>query len=75
MDVAGGDVAAGGGHDRGRGQSADLVDDVAEREAVARWEALLTDAAAEARERQAQARAEARRERERDRDKDLEWER
>jgi len=81
MDVAGGDVAAGRGHDGGRGQSADRVDDVAAQEAVARWETLLTDAAVEARERKAQAREQARREREqerqreRERDKDLEWER
>ena len=83
MDVAGGDVAAGGGHDGGRGQSAARVDDVAEQAAVARWDELLTDAAAAAREREAQARERARREREqerqrereRERDEDLEWER
>ena len=81
MDVAGGDVVAGRGHDGRRSQSADRVADVAEQAAVARWEELLTDAAAEARERKAQAREQARREREqerqreRERDKDLEWER
>ena len=83
MDVAGSNLADGRSHDDRRGQSADRVDDVAEQAAVARWEALLTDAAAEARERKAQAQAEARREREqerqrereRERDKDLEWER
>ena len=82
MDVAGGDLAGGRGHGGGRSQSADRVADVAEQAAVARWEDLLTDAAAEAREQEAQARAEARREREReqqrararDQDKDLEWE-
>ena len=83
MDVAGGDLAAGRGHGGRRGQSADRVDDVAEQDAVARWEELLTDAAAEAREQEAQARERARREREqerqrereRERDEDLEWER
>ena len=83
MDVAGGGVAAGRSHGGGRSQSADRVDDVAEQEAVARWDELLTDAAAEAREREAQARERARREREqerqrereRERDEDLEWER
>ena len=81
MDLAAGGLAAGRGHDGRRGQSADRVADVAEQEAVARWDELLTDAAAEAREREAQAREQARREREqerqrqRERDKDLEWER
>ena len=81
MDVAAGDLAAGRGHGGRRSQSADRVDDVAEQAAVARWDELLTDAAAEAREREAQAREQARREREqerqreRERDKDLEWER
>ena len=83
MDVAGGDLADGRGHGSRRGQSADRLDDVAEREAVARWDELLTDAAAEAQEREEQARERARREREqerqrereRERDEDLEWER
>ena len=81
MGVAGSDLADGRGDDGRRGQSADRVADVAEQDAVARWDELLTDAAAEARERKAQAQAEARREREqerqreRERDEDLEWER
>ena len=74
MDLAGGDLAAGRGHGGRRGQSADRVDDVAEQEAVARWEELLTDAAAEAREQEAQARERARREREQARQRERERE-
>ena len=70
LDVAGGDLATGRGHGGRRGQSADRVDDVAEQDAVARWEELLTDAAAEARERKAQAREQARREREHERQRE-----
>ena len=79
MDVAAGDLADGRGDGSRRGQSADRLDDVAEQDAVARWDELLTDAATEAREREEQARERARREREqerqRERDEDLEWER
>ena len=83
MGVAAGDLADGRGHGGRRGQSADRVADVAEQDAVARWEELLTDAATEAQEQEAQARERARREREqerqrereRERDEDLEWER
>ena len=83
MDVAAGDLADGRGHGGRRGQSADRLADVAEQDAVARWDELLTDAATEAQEREEQARERTRREREqerqrereRERDEDLEWER
>ena len=70
MDVAGGGLDTGRGHGGGRGQSADRVADVAEPEAVARWEELLTDAAAEAQEQEAQARERARRAREQERERE-----
>ena len=72
MDLAAGDLAAGRGRGDRRGLSADPVDDVAERAAVARWEELLATAAAEAREQDEQAREEARQEWEQERQRELE---
>ena len=84
MELAGGDLAVGRGHGGVDDQPADPGADVAEREAVAQWEALLATAAAAAREQEQQERERVRQAREQERqweweqeqeqDEDLEWE-